>query len=94
MKCPFVYVSGKNCDGYISEIEIIKSNLVVSLTEDNKITGIELTKIRYHVHLFCSKKGNHAGYARQHPEKMKIWFSDLPKEIQKQLNLPFLTKNC
>ncbi len=36
---------------------------------------------RSHCHLFCSEKGNHAGYKRQDNYKMKFYFDQLPEEI-------------
>ncbi len=84
MKCPFTYSDGRHCDGYITEIKIIKANLTVNLTVDNEISKTDIDT-RYHVHLHCSEKGNHAGYMRQDPEQMKVWWSDLPREVRKQL---------
>lgn len=84
MKCPFVYSNGKECDGYVKELKIIKANIRIYLTQDNRVTDINFYT-PYHVHLYCSKKGNHAGYRRLDPPEMKIWFNELPEEIQEQI---------
>ena len=84
MKCPFVYTTGKRCNGYISEIKIIKANVGVSLDEKDKVRGLSIDT-HYHIHLYCSEKSSHAGSAKPHSEQMKIRFSDLPETIRKQI---------
>ena len=84
MKCPFVYSNEKRCSGYVSELKIIKAKVVVSLTEENKVRGLYFDT-PYHVHLYCSGKENHAGYMRQDSGQMKVWYSDLPEEIRRQI---------
>jgi hypothetical protein len=41
---------------------------------------------RSHYHVFCSEKGNHAGYGREDSSKLKFYYSDLPEELQAILN--------
>lgn len=85
MQCPFVYSTGKRCKGYIKSLELIKVNLHIELSEDDKVTSISFNPPRYHVHLYCSEKGNHAGTMRPHSEQLKVWWNDLPKEIKEQI---------
>lgn len=84
LRCPFVYSNGKQCDGYISEIKIIKADILANLTEDNKLSDLDVNT-DYHVHLYCSKKSNHAGSARRDSDQMKIWWNELPDEIKQQI---------
>lgn len=84
MKCPFVYANGKNCQGYINNLELPKADVSVILNDIGDIQGIFVSP-RYHVHLHCSLKGNHAGHSRSCPDSMKVWFGDLPKAIQGKL---------
>jgi len=40
---------------------------------------------RSHYHVFCSEKGNHAGFRRQDAEGLKFWFNTLPEPIRQIL---------
>ncbi|MCK4377686.1 MAG: hypothetical protein KAV97_05695 [Actinomycetia bacterium] len=91
MKCPFIYANGKQCNGYIHQIEIIKTDICITLDNDNNIEGFDFYPSRYHVHLYCSEKGDHSGAMRQHDERMKIWYSDLPDSIIENIEL-FLSR--
>lgn len=82
--CPFVYANGRACSGYIERVEAYKADL--SWTEDAD-GGWRLSwgKPRSHYHLFCSEKGNHAGYKRQDDPRMKVHFRQLPPKLQEVL---------
>ena len=84
MKCPFVYANGKNCKGYVESLKIVKPNVIVTLNENGKVIGISIEP-KYHVHLKCSEKDNHAGCMSPDSEQMKIWYNDLPEDLRKQI---------
>ncbi len=37
---------------------------------------------RSHYHLFCSERGNHAGYKKTDDERMKFSYDRLPDEVR------------
>lgn len=81
--CPFVYASGKRCSGHITRVEAYKADVVWELSPGGQWEfGWDP---RSHYHLFCSEKGNHAGYKRQDNEQMKCYADQLPVEIQAML---------
>jgi len=41
---------------------------------------------RSHYHLWCSEKGNHAGYGRGDSERMKFYYGDLPPPLQQVIS--------
>jgi hypothetical protein len=41
---------------------------------------------RSHFHLFCSEKGNHAGYPRRDSDQMKFYGDQLPDELVEAMN--------
>ena len=84
MRCPFVYGNGKKCNGHIDQLEINKADISIGLNEKGEILGVSI-KSRYHVHLYCSERGNHAGYIRPHSDKMKVFYQDLPEEMRNKL---------
>jgi len=86
MRCPFTYSNGRKCKGYIRKIKLIKVNLEIELSEDGKITDIFCIPSDYHVHLYCSQKGNHAGFARRDSEQMKCWWNPSLTELWEQIN--------
>ena len=83
MKCPFIYSNGKQCQGYISRVKIIKADIELTLSDTSHINELSIYP-RYHFHLYCSIKGNHAGFKRHDSEQMKVW--KLPSEIWSQLD--------
>jgi len=80
MDCPFVYANGKKCKGKIERIEAYHCACVW-----DPDTGEVAIFPGSHFHLFCSLKGNHAGYLRRDDERMKFWPQGLPDEIAKKL---------
>jgi len=86
MRCPFTYSNGRKCKGYVKTIKLIKVNVEIDLSEDGKIIDISLERSDYHVHLYCSEKGNHAGYGRRDSEQMKCWWSPSLEELWGQIN--------
>lgn len=79
--CPFVYANGKSCRGEVVRVEAYKADVA---WEQNSEGEWEMSASpRTHFHLFCSEKGNHAGYQRQDDPRMKLWGRDLPEELQR-----------
>jgi hypothetical protein len=61
--CPFVYANGRKCTGHITHVEAYKAD--VSWRPDGEGNWRpSIGEPRSHYHLFCSEKGNHAGYAK------------------------------
>ncbi len=81
--CPFVYANGRVCPGNAVRIEAYKADLAWSVNDDG--TWSFDLRLRSHFHVFCSEKGNHAGFRRQDPEAMKFWFDQLPAELKEVL---------
>ncbi len=81
--CPFVYANGRACPGYVVRIEAYKADLAWS-TDADGVWSFDF-RPRSHYHVFCSEKGNHAGFRRQDPDALKFWFDTLPAEIQRLL---------
>ena len=82
--CPFVYANGKKCTGHVDRIEAYKADIIWSPDKDG-IWGCSIGEPRSHYHVFCSEKGNHAGYGREDAPKLKFYYSDLPKELKAAL---------
>jgi hypothetical protein len=79
--CPFVYANGRKCHGHITHVEAYKCDIVWSPDDDGKWRP-SVNEIRSHYHLFCSDKGNHAGYKRQDSERMKCYMDQLPEGLR------------
>jgi len=86
MQCPFIYTNGKRCNGYVNRIEVIKANIKFAVDKKDNLEFSGLNS-NHHIHLYCSKKGNHAGYHKLPPEAMKLWLNELPSNIK--AGLPF-----
>lgn len=78
IQCPFIYANGRRCTGSVNRIEAYKADVLWELKGDRWEFGWDP---RSHYHLFCSEKGNHAGYARSDSDKMKFYFDQLPEEV-------------
>jgi len=78
--CPFVYANGKRCTGRIIRIEVYKAD--VDWQEGSQGHWEVRWSPRSHYHLFCSERGNHAGYKKQDDDRMKFYYDELPSEIQ------------
>jgi hypothetical protein len=78
--CPFVYAKGKKCTGHIWRIEAFKVDISWSRADDGK-WSFAVGEPRPHYHLYCSEKGNHAGYGRE--DAMKRYYQDLPPTLRK-----------
>jgi hypothetical protein len=81
--CPYVYAKGKKCTGHIVQIEAFKADLSWDWSEDGK-WSLTVGEPRSHYHLYCSEKGNHAGYGR--PDALKFHYQDLPPALQKAIS--------
>jgi hypothetical protein len=81
--CPFVYANGRACTGHVVRVEAYKADLTWSA--DAEGTWSFDFRPRSHYHVFCSEKGNHAGFRRQDPNALKFWFDTLPAPIQRIL---------
>ncbi|MBO6724292.1 MAG: hypothetical protein JJ911_01345 [Rhizobiaceae bacterium] len=77
--CPFTYANGKRCPGHVVRIEGYKADLEWRLEGGKWKFGH--SGPRSHYHLFCSAKGNHAGYDREDDPRMKFFASQLPNAV-------------
>jgi hypothetical protein len=75
--CPFIYGNGKSCPGYVARIEAYKADLEWSF--DGSGWSFDF-RPRSHYHVFCSEKGNHAGYKRG--DRLKLYYDQLPAALQ------------
>lgn len=78
--CPFVYADGRPCKGHVVRIEVYKADLVWDVGQEG--TWSFDFRPRSHYHLFCSEKGNHAGFRRSDSSALKFWYDQLPAPIQ------------
>ena len=78
--CPFVYANGRVCGGRITRVEAYKAD-VTWTADKHERWSFDFTP-RSHFHLFCSEKGNHAGFGRADPEQMKFWSDTLPDRLR------------
>ena len=79
--CPFVSVNGKCCTGHVVRIEAYMADLAWSPNDDGKwVFGHD--EPRSHYHLFCSKKGTHAGYDGSHSDQLKRYLQELPDPLR------------
>jgi hypothetical protein len=82
--CPFFYANGKACPGHIVRVEAYKADIDWALDGSGKwLFGFGP---RSHYHLFCSEKGNHAGFKRQDDPQMKFHWRELPDRIRNLLD--------
>ena len=81
--CPFVYANGRCCTGHVVRIEAYKAD--IAWTVDAEGLWSFDCRPRSHYHVFCSEKGNHAGFRRQDPAALKFWFDTLPTPIRQIL---------
>ena len=82
--CPFVYANGKRCAGHITRVEAYKADLSWDRQEDGT-WKFGWRSPRSHYHVFCSLKGNHAGYDRPDDERMKLYFDQLPDGLREAM---------
>jgi hypothetical protein len=82
--CPFVYANGKQCPGHVTSVEAYKADLSWQRQEDGA-WKFEWGAPRSHYHLFCSAKGNHAGYSRPDSDQMKLYFDQLPDGLRQAM---------
>jgi hypothetical protein len=78
--CPFVYANGKPCTGHITRVEAYKADIAWQRDASGN-WRLSIGQPRSHFHLFCSEKGNHAGYNRQDDSRMKFYGNQLPAEL-------------
>jgi len=82
--CPFVYAKGKRCTGHVVEVRVFKADVSWSLNKNTgEWEGPHIGQLRSHCHLYCSEKGNHAGFDRPDSEQMKFFPDQLPEELFK-----------
>lgn len=81
--CPFVYSNGKACTGHIVRIEAYKADIEWAL-DDAGAWRLGFAP-RSHYHLFCSEKGNHAGFKRHDDPQMKFHWRELPDDVRNLL---------
>jgi hypothetical protein len=81
--CPFTYSNGKVCPGHIMRVEIYKADVIWDLKPDGRWESSYRT--RSHWHLFCSEKGNHAGFKRQYDRQMRLYGDQLPEALAARL---------
>jgi hypothetical protein len=79
--CPFQYSSGKQCAGHVVRVEAYKADIVYALDDDGN-WGVSIRPPRSHYHVFCSEKGNHAGYGQADDSRMKFYYQDLPHALK------------
>lgn len=82
--CPFVYAKGRKCTGHVTRVEAYKADLGWTRQPDGT-WKFEWDTPRSHYHLFCSEKGNHAGYARQDSDQMKVYVDRMPDGLWKAI---------
>lgn len=78
--CPFVYATGRVCTGHVMRIEAYKADLTWDIGPDGR--AAMSIRPRSHFHIFCSEKGNHAGFRRQDADGMKFFYDQLPEALQ------------
>ena len=67
--CPFEYANGKRCGGDIVKVEAYNADLEWELQEDGS-SKFSFGHPRSHYHVFCSEKGNHAGFGRSDSDSL------------------------
>jgi len=82
--CPFVYANGKRCTGQIERVEAYKADISWHRRGDGT-WRYDWGQPRSHYHVFCSLKGNHAGYARQDSDQMKLYADKLDPALWKAM---------
>jgi hypothetical protein len=82
--CPFVYASGKRCPGHVVRVEAYKADVAWTPRDGGK-WQLEIGQPRSHCHLFCSEKGNHAGYAKQGNGRMKFFWDQLADALRAEM---------
>jgi hypothetical protein len=79
--CPFVYAKGRKCTGHIVRVEAYKADITWTPDGDGRWRP-SIGAPRSHYHLFCSEKGNHAGYGRSDSDQMKCYPNRLPDGLK------------
>ena len=79
--CPFVYASGKPCEGSVVRVEAYRATSSGPRTrwETGGWTGPGLVRTST---FFCSIRGNHAGVRRSDDSRMKFYLDQLPAELR------------
>lgn len=78
--CPFVYARGRRCTGVVVRVEVYKADLAWDSASEGDWTFS--LRPRSHFHVFCSIKGNHAGFRRD-AEGLKFYYDRLPDELRR-----------
>lgn len=79
--CPFVYASGKPCEGPVVRVEAYRADLQWAQDEMGN-WRLDWSRPRLHFHVFCSIRGNHAGVRRSDDSRMKFYLDQLPAELR------------
>jgi hypothetical protein len=74
--CPFVYANGRKCPGHITHVEAFKCDVSWKPDADG-VWQPSIGEPRSHYHLYCSEKGNHAGYKSPDDSRLKFYYSGL-----------------
>jgi hypothetical protein len=82
--CPFIYSNGTRCAGYVASIEAYKADLTWRFGGD--AWEFSTSQPRSHYHVFCSEKGNHAGFNGE--DRLKYYYDQLPAELQRVVRRP------
>ncbi|MDP9237613.1 MAG: hypothetical protein M3P30_09505 [Chloroflexota bacterium] len=80
LPCPFVYAKGAECTGRIIAVEAYEAD--IEWRERAEGEWSFEWQPRSHYHLFCSERGNHAGYKKTDDERMKFSYERLPDEVR------------
>ncbi len=83
--CPFVYANGRQCNGHVERVEAYKAD-VVWFQQPDGTWAVQIGFPRSHYHVFCSEKGNHAGWKRPDSDQMKFYLDTLPDELRKAMS--------
>ena len=76
-----MYADGRRCSGYVVRIEAYKADLAWTVRPQS---GWSLNlRLRSHFHVFCSRKGNHAGLRRHDASTMKFYYDQLPEALRR-----------
>ena len=78
--CPFVYANGTECTGRVIGVEAYRAD--IEWRERGEGEWSFAWRTRSHYRLFCSERGNHAGYKRTDDDRLKFSDKDLPDDVR------------
>jgi hypothetical protein len=77
IQCPFVYATGKRCEGEVVRIE----RYHVTAVWEPPTWQVGVHDVGTHFHVFCSLKGDHTGTRGR--SRLRYLGTELPKELQR-----------